>query len=84
MLNDILTVVGVLGILSMLVVAVVKSERFFYVMLIVKPFIDITVNSTIVAGFNALELSAGLIFFMALRTSFVFYMFIILAFLRKH
>ena len=66
MLNDILTVVGVLGILSMLVVAVVKSERFFYVMLIVKPFIDITVNSTIVAGFNALELSAGLIFFMAL------------------
>lgn len=64
MLNDVLTVVGVIGLLCLLIVSVVKPGKFFYVMLLVKPFIDITVNSTIVGGFNALELSAGLIFIM--------------------
>lgn len=35
-------------------------------MIIIKPFIDITVNSTIIAGYNALELSAVIIFVIAL------------------
>lgn len=66
MLNFVLTLLGSIGVLILCIVAVAKHKKFFYVMLIVKPFIDITVNSTIVGGFNALELSAGLIFLVAL------------------
>ncbi len=43
-----------------------KYENFLMVVLIVKPFIDMTVNAKIVAGLSALELSGVLIFLVLL------------------
>jgi hypothetical protein len=66
MLNNILTITGLIGILSLLLIAILRFDRFFYFVLIVKPFIDVTVNSTIVGDFNSLEISGVLIFVVAL------------------
>lgn len=66
MLNDVLTLLGIICLLILAIVATTRFNMFFYYMLVVKPFIDITVNSVIVADFNALEISGALIFIVAL------------------
>lgn len=66
MLDIILTVTCIGGILALLYSAITNSKNFLYVMLLVKPFIDVTVNTTLIGNLNGLEISGLLIFLITL------------------
>ena len=62
MLNLVLSAIAIIGVLILLHTAIANNKNFLYVMLLVKPFIDITVNVTLIGSLNGLELSGMLIF----------------------
>lgn len=66
MLNQVLTILAIISLIILLVTAIFRFKYFFFVLLIIKPFIDITVNSVIIGDFNALEISGALVFGVAL------------------
>ncbi len=66
MLNFVLYGVSIIGILILLWAAIANNKSFFYVLLIVKPFIDLTVNQDLFGSFNGLEVSGLLIFLVVL------------------
>jgi hypothetical protein len=65
-----LSILGFIGIVSLIAIILFKWKDFLLLMLIIKPFIDITVNAPLLGlggtDFNALELSALIIFLVAL------------------
>ena len=64
MLSTVLTIVAIIGITILIGTGVFFNSRFLFVLFLIKPFIDITVNEDLVGGFNALELSGAWIFLM--------------------
>ncbi len=64
MLSTVLTIVAIIGITILIGAGVFFNSRFLFVLFMIKPFIDITVNEDLLGGFNALELSGAWIFLM--------------------
>lgn len=70
MLNLVLSAIAIIGVLILLHTAIANNKNFLYVMLLVKPFIDITVNVTLIGSLNGLELS-GMLIFIAILIKYI-------------
>lgn len=66
MINSYLSVLAMIGLVALVIAAVMRWNNFLLIMLIIKPFIDITVNAPLLGlssvQFNALEISGFFIF----------------------
>lgn len=57
MLDFILSLVAIFGMITLIITGLFYYRYFFLVLFIVKPFIDMTVNTKLIGDFNALEIS---------------------------
>lgn len=66
MLDLILTIAAYTGLAVLIIAGIFYNRHFLYTLFIVKPFLDMTVNVSIIGEFNALEISGIFIFFIFL------------------